>query len=183
MTKLSLLSLALLAQPAACTPQKPATPAAPPANPVADAARSQNARLEKDLVDAADAVPATKLAYKPTKGQMSFSLIWHHLAQANYGICGAIGGTPGPDVGKYNPKAKKDTLVAALKASFAFCDKALAGLADSTLNDQVDMHFMKGTRALALDIYLTDLADHYSQVANYMRLNGMLPPSAKKKEM
>jgi uncharacterized damage-inducible protein DinB len=181
MTRTRLFSVALLMLPAACAPQKPATPPAPPANPVADAARSQNARAEKDLMEAADAVPAAKLAYKPTKAQMTFGEIWHHLALANYGICGAIGGMTGPDVGKYNPKAKKDTLVAALKGSFSFCDKALAGLADSTLNDQVDMHFMKGTRAVALDIYLMDLADHYSQVANYMRLNGMLPPSAKRK--
>ena len=181
MTRMRLFSVALLMLPAACAPQKPATPATPPtppANPVAEAARSSNARAEKNLIAAAVAVPATKLAYKPTKGQMTFSEVWHHLAGANYGICGAIGGMSAPDVGKYNPKAKKDTLVAALKASFAFCDHALEGLADSTLNDQVDMGFMKGTRAMALDVYLMDLADHYSQVANYMRLNGMLPPSA-----
>ena len=183
MTRTRFFSLALLMLPAACAPQKPATPAAPPTNPVAEAARSMNTRYAGYLTDAADAVPAAKLAYKPTAGQMTFSQIWHHLAMANYGICGAIGGMSAPDVGKYNPKAKKDTLVAALKGSFDFCTKALAGLSDSTLNDQVDMHFMKGTRALALDIYLMDLADHYSQVANYMRLNRMLPPSAKKKEM
>ncbi len=177
MTRMRLLSVALLALPAACAPQKPAVP---PTNPVAEAARQMNTRYAGFLTEAADAVPAAKLSYKPTKEQMSFGQIWNHLAQANYGICGAIGGTSGPKVGNYTGKESKDTLVAALKASFAFCDQALAGLADSTLNDQVDMGFMKGTRAVALDIYLMDLADHYSQVANYMRLNGMLPPSARK---
>jgi DinB superfamily len=181
MKSLRLLTVALLVLPAACAPQKPAPPPAPPTNPVAEAARNRNASMEKNLVAAAEAVPATKLAYKPTAKQMTFGEIWHHLAMANYGICGAIGGMTGPDVGKYNPKAKKDTLVAALKGSFAFCDKALAGLADSTLNNQVDLGFMKASQAMALDIYLMDLADHYSQVANYMRLNRMLPPTAQKK--
>jgi hypothetical protein len=41
---------------------------------------------------------------------------------------------------------------------------------------------MNGSRALAMFIYIDDLADHYSQVANYMRLNGMLPPSARQGE-
>ena len=181
MTRTRFFSLALLMVPAACAPQKPATPAAPPTNPVAEAARNRNTRYASLLTKSADAVPAAKLAYKPTKGQMSFGEIWHHLAMANYGICGAIGGMSAPDVGKYNPKAKKDTLVAALKGSFDFCTKALAGLADSTLNNQVDLGFMKSTQAMALDIYLMDLADHYSQVANYLRLNGMLPPSAQTK--
>jgi hypothetical protein len=178
MKTMRLLGVALLALPAACAPQKPA---APPTNPVAEAARSMNTRWAGNLMEAADSVPAAKLSYAPTKEQMPFGKIWNHLAEANYGICGAIGGTPGPKVPEYTGKESKDTLVASLQGSFTFCNQALANLADSTLNDQVDMGFMKGSKALALDIYLMDLADHYSQVANYMRLNGMLPPSARKK--
>lgn len=179
MKSLRFLACALLVLPAACTPQKPATP---PTNPVAEAARRMNTRYAGFLMEVADSVPAAKLSYAPTKEQMPFGRIWSHLAEANYGICGAIGGTAGPKVADYTGKESKDTLVAALKGSFTFCNQTLAALADSTLNDQVDMGFMKGSKAVALDIYLMDLADHYSQVANYMRLNHMVPPSARTKE-
>ena len=71
--------------------------------------------------------------------------------------------------------------MAGLKASFEFCDRAFANTDDSKLGEQVSLGFMNGTRALAMFIFIDDLADHYSQVANYMRLNGMLPPSAQRR--
>jgi DinB superfamily len=150
-------------------------------NPVTAAAQMMSKRFGGLLVQAAEAVPAGKLSYKPTKAQMSFGQIWNHLADANYGICGTIGGTKGATVPAYTGKESKESLVAQLKASFEFCDQVLAKANDSNLGETVDMGFMKGSRALAEFVYVEDLADHYSQVANYMRLNGMLPPSAKKK--
>jgi len=76
----------------------------------------------------------------------------------------------------------KDKLVTKLKASFAFCQDALAQLEDSKLTDQVTLTFRGNARqfpriSMVLG-HALDLADHYSQLANYMRLNGMLPPSA-----
>jgi hypothetical protein len=77
------------------------------------------------------------------------------------------------------PKAE---LVSKLKASFAFCDQAIEQVTDATLADGVS--FMYGgterhvTRGFMVLGHALDLADHYSQIANYMRLNGMVPPSA-----
>jgi hypothetical protein len=80
------------------------------------------------------------------------------------------------------PKAE---LVSKLKASFAFCDQAIEQVTDGTLADAVsftyggaERHVTHGYMVLG---HALDLADHYSQIANYMRLNGMLPPSALKK--
>ena len=76
----------------------------------------------------------------------------------------------------------KDTLVAKLKASFAFCESAFAQLDDTKLADQVSMTFggttRSVTRANMVLGHALDVADHYSQLANYMRLNNMIPPSA-----
>jgi len=73
----------------------------------------------------------------------------------------------------------KDTLVARLKASLVFCDSAMGSLSDATLSDTVplppDRKIVRVRYLLAL---VTDLAEHYSQLSNYMRLIGMLPPSA-----
>jgi DinB superfamily len=176
MTRAPLLGLAVLALPVMLAAQQPA---AGSANPTTDAAHRMHTHFAQLLTAAADEVPADKLSYKPTEAQMSFGKIWAHLAEANYGVCAGIGGIQAPKLPDRDGTEPKDTLVAALKASFAFCDKALANTDDSKLSEVVPMGFMNGTRALAMFIYIEDLADHYSQVANYMRLNGMLPPSAK----
>lgn len=177
MKRLPSLTLAAFLIPAALGAQQST---APPANPTSQAARQSGSRFAGLLTKASDQVPADKLGYKPTDAQMTFGKIWAHLAEANYGICGAIGGTKPPAQTQRDGTEAKETLVAELKASFEFCDQVLAKTDDSKLGEQVDMGFMKGSRALALFIYVEDLADHYSQVASYMRLNGMLPPSAQR---
>ena len=76
----------------------------------------------------------------------------------------------------------KDTLVAQLKTSFKFCADAFAQLDDAKLADQTTLTFnnqsRQVTRAGMVLGHALDLADHYSQLANYMRLNGILPPTA-----
>ena len=73
-------------------------------------------------------------------------------------------------------------MVAQLKASFTFCENAIGQVDDAKLADAVTMTFgaqsRQTTRANMVLGHALDLADHYSQIANYMRLNNMLPPSA-----
>jgi glutathione S-transferase len=79
--------------------------------------------------------------------------------------------------------AGKEKLVARLKETFAFCESALAKVDDSNLSGKVP--FFGGreiTRADAMMLTAEDWADHYSQLAIYLRLNGLLPPTAKKKD-
>ena len=177
MNRLRLCGLAALLVPGVLAAQESASSGS---NPTTEAAQRMSSYFGQYLMSAADEVPAEKLSYKPTDAQMTFGEVWAHLAEANRTICGAIGGMSAPDTPERNGTEEKDTLVSELEDSFAFCDRALAATDDSKLGEQVDLGFMKGTRALAMFIYVEDLADHYSQVANYMRLNGMLPPSAKR---
>ena len=77
--------------------------------------------------------------------------------------------------------APKEQLVPMLKESFDACQKALDGLKDSNLGGTITFFGgEKKPRARALLELAGDLEDHYSQMASYLRLNGMLPPSAKK---
>jgi len=77
----------------------------------------------------------------------------------------------------------KDKLVAGLKASFDFCTTALAKVDDSKLGDEVELFGgRKGPRAFALIALTNDWADHYSSAAMYLRLNGLLPPTAQPKK-
>ena len=150
--------------------------------PVAEAFRDDAKHVGKNLIAALDAFPADKYSYKPTPAQMSVGAIAVHLAQGNDYLCGTIGGTKAPDRAKVDPTASKDVLMARLKETFAFCDQALTSLDDSKLGEELPWFGGKTkTRAGVILDTNGDWADHYSQLANYMRLNGLTPPSAQKK--
>jgi len=177
----------VLAFPLAVEAQQP--PAAPPANPVTTAFRGRTLALQRNLAQAFDSIPESKFAYKPTPVQLSIGYIAQHLANDNYLFCNAFGAMKGTRAAEDTatadsvkagwPKAK---LVAQLKESFAFCEKALDQLDDTKLGEQTELKFGNNVRqvsraAMALG-HALDMADHYSQIANYMRLNNMIPPTA-----
>lgn len=126
------------------------------------------------LVDAFDSIPASKYTFRPTPSQQTIGYIAQHLEEANYGLCDRLGASKHERSAKDSladsVKARwpKDTLVARLRASLRFCDSVLErlGRLDSP------------ARASPLLAFETDLAEHYSQLAVYMRLLGMVPPSA-----
>ena len=152
--------------------------------PVASAFRENYKEASKNLMAAGDEMPARRYSYKPTKAQMSFGQIMVHLAQGNDYLCGTIGGTKAPERTKVAATDSKPVLVARLKETFEFCDQALAQLDDSKLGEQLP--FFGGrtmSRAAVMTLTTGDWADHYSQEAIYLRLNGHLPPTAKKPAM
>jgi hypothetical protein len=90
---------------------------------------------------------------------------------------------PAPEGPAVTETSPKDLLVAALNASFDFCGKTLDGLQDAKLGDTITYFGgVKKPRARALVELTDDLEDHYSQMAGYLRLNGILPPSAAPKK-
>jgi len=154
------------------------------ANPVADAFRDNARDAAKNLIAAAEEFPADKLTFKPTPAQMSVGDIIVHLAQGNDYLCGSIGGVKAPTRDKIAADAGKPALLARLRETFAFCDQALAPLTDANLSEQLPFFGgRKMSRAAVMTITTGDWADHYSQYAIYLRLNGLLPPTAKKPAM
>jgi hypothetical protein len=148
-------------------------------NPVSSSAREIEDRFAKSIVAAAAEMPADKYGYHPTPQQLTFGKIIEHLAESNVGLCAMISDLPAPQGAKLSETDPKDTLVTALKASFEFCSQALAKLEDSKLGDSITFYRgRKVARARALLELTDDLNDHYSQLASYLRLSGLLPPTA-----
>jgi uncharacterized damage-inducible protein DinB len=171
------LSVMVLASAAMMQAQAPAP--AVTANPVVWSANQIYTRTAKNIQAAAEEMPAEKYSYKPTADQWTFGKIVSHIAQSNGGICSAMSGMPAPETVKVSETASKEALLAGLKASFDFCSKAMDGLTDAKLGDEITFfRGMKVPRARAVMEITADLPDHYSQMAMYLRLNGMLPPSA-----
>jgi hypothetical protein len=149
--------------------------------PVADALRSTAKRSATNLIAAAEEFPASKYGFKPTPAQMTVGDIVGHLSGGNDYLCSSISGVPAPKRAETKKGASKAQLVSALKESFQFCDEVLAKVNDSGLNDKVP--FFGGrevSRAEMMFVAAEDWADHYSQLANYLRINKLLPPTAKK---
>jgi hypothetical protein len=126
------------------------------------------------LVAAFKAIPAAQYDYRPTPAQQTIGYIAQHLEDANYGLCSQLGSAARPRTSKDSladtVKARwpKDTLIARLDASLRFCDAAL----------QRVVQFDSPAVVSTLLAFETDLAEHYSQLAVYMRLIGLVPPSA-----
>ncbi len=164
--------------------QAPAAPlpAEAAANPVVWSAKVLVERTAKNMIAAADQMPPDKYSYHPTPDQWTFGKVVSHIAQSNGGLCGALSGTPAPTTLTVSDTAPKADLVAALKASFDFCGPILDGLTDAKLGEPITLFHRTVPRATALVLLPVDLADHYSQMAAYLRLSGMLPPSAQPKK-
>ena len=140
------------------------------------------------LLMAFDSIPASSYGFRPTPVQQSVGHIAQHLEDANYGLCSQFGVTRHVMTAKDSladtVKAlwPKDTLVARVRASLEFCVAAIRGLSDASLADTLRVDTPCGPIAVLRTRYLlllvTDLAEHYSQLSNYMRLLGLVPPSA-----
>ena len=172
--------LFLAASVTAQTPNAQATPA-PIKSPISSALRDALPNRQKNTIAAVEAMPADKFAYKPTADQMTFAHLAAHMVEANYMLCSKAADVPAPKVEEVKDTDSKDKLVAALKASFDFCADALSKMDDSKLGETtegMDGHQFSRAR-FALGI-ASNWADHYAEASMYLRLNGILPPTAKK---
>ena len=126
------------------------------------------------LVAAFESIPAARYAYRPTPAQQTIGYIAQHLEAANYGLCERMGEVKHPRTPKdalpdtVKAQWPKDTLIARLYASLRFCDSAMERVGQ----------LQSASLTSTLLAFETDLAEHYSQISSYMRLLGMVPPSA-----
>jgi hypothetical protein len=188
--KISLAAIMVLALPAAeLAAQQPAAPAAPVTDPITTAFRGRTMSLQRNLAQAFDSIPASKFGYKPTPAQLTIGYIAQHLANDNYFFCEKFGDLKPTRVATDTTTADsvkatwpRETLVAKVKESFKYCEDAFAQLNDAKLAEPVSMTFGGNTRTVSRATmvlgHALDMADHYSQLANYMRLNNIIPPTA-----
>ena len=151
---------------------------APVANPVSATVKNQLPRFSKNIVAAAESMPADKYGFKPTPEMNSFGHLMIHIVQSNNTLCSKISGTTAPEA-KLAETDGKEKLVAALKSSFEFCTTALANVDDSKLGESMVLFGNRPSSRAAALIGLSDgWSDHYGAQAIYLRLNGILPPTA-----
>ena len=142
------------------------------------------------MVGAADAMPADKYSFAPTEGEFAgvrtFGQQVKHAAATNYILGAAILGEPPPaDAGdELGPDAvrTKPEIMKYLAASFAYLRKAAAAIdAQNAIVKGSPISPLGGkTTRLGLAIEaLAHVMDHYGQMVEYLRLNGIVPPASR----
>jgi hypothetical protein len=145
--------------------------------------------VEGEFVPAAEAMPEDKFSYAPTtgefKGVRTFEQQVKHVAAVNYILAaGVLGEKPPVDTGGENgpdsAKSKAD-IIKFLKDSFVYLNKAAESVNEKNMVAPVKSPFGDG---MATRLGLTTGAvghcfDHYGQMVEYLRLNGIIPPASR----
>jgi uncharacterized damage-inducible protein DinB len=178
--------------PAQNSPSTATTPSAPPT--IASVIDREVSIVEKEVVEAAEAMPEDKFDFSPEKlnlagsdykGVRTFGEQLKHIAASNYLIWAPITGEKPPDTvndgkGPDNMKAKSE-IIRFLKDSFAFGHKAVATLTDSNLVQPITKKSGPTTRLFQATFAPAHAFDHYGQLVEYLRMNGIVPPASRGK--
>jgi DinB superfamily len=145
--------------------------------------------VENEFVSAADAMPEDKYSFAPTNGEFkgvrTFAQQVKHVAAINYTVGAAIleekppvelGSENGPD----SVKTKAD-IMKFLKDSFAYVHKATLTINEGNLLNPIKSPFGSGmtTRLGMSTLIVGHCFDHYGQMVEYLRMNGIVPPASR----
>jgi len=149
--------------------------------------------LEKDIVPAAKAMPADKYGFAPSAATFAtgspekfdtvrtFGQQVAHVAEANYYFYSALSGLkPDMDISKIDKMVKKDEAVMALEMSLAFAHKAIATITAENAFETIKGADGMNTRATLAAFGVAHGYDHYGQLVEYLRMNGIVPPASAK---
>jgi uncharacterized damage-inducible protein DinB len=149
-------------------------------NSYTDAAKAQLAAIKTNVIRTAEKVSEDLYAFKPTPDVRSLGQLLAHIADGNFGICGAAAGMKPPMSGieKSTGGKGKAAIQKALAASFEFCESAWASM-DATRSGEMTKTFL-GTqpRFSTLQFNTSHVWEHYGNLVTYMRLKGIVPPSS-----
>jgi hypothetical protein len=191
------MGLVLGASSLAATAQMAMGASGPPAGTIAAPAKAVDSTLsliELEMMGVVKTMPADKFGFAPSAaifvpGQTTqfatvrtFAEQATHVAQANYFFYQAVSGLkPDVDVAAIGKMTKKEDVVAALGGSFAFGHKAIATLTAANAFEVVaipEPGFY--TRATLAQFGVSHANDHYGQMVEYLRMNGLVPPASAK---
>ncbi len=196
MVKMLWVAVGLLAASLTVAAQQTTYPKPEAATTIASAMEMQMRLLESQFVPAAEAMPADKYNFAPSdgdfkgadfKGVRTFALEVKHVATANFVFYSAMLGQDPPAgvtaAGAGNGPDEiqtKEQILKYLKDSFALGHKALATLTPENAVAPLakpPLSFLNTRLALA-SFTMQHAFDHYGQMVEYLRMNGIVPPSS-----
>jgi uncharacterized damage-inducible protein DinB len=142
--------------------------------------------VEKEFTDLADAMPEEKWNFKPTQGAFNgartFAEQVKHVACGNEAWAKKLAGEKTPercDLGGPNPAKTKAQIMAYLRETFGMMDRQIASTSTENLLSAVKGPYAGDNRLEALTAALWHVSDHYGQLVEYVRMNGVVPPASR----
>ena len=147
--------------------------------------------VEREIISTVDAMPADKFGFAPTdgefKGVRTFGQMVKHFSATNHILAAAaLGEEPpadaGDELGPENVRTKAEILTY-LKGSFVHLEKAVQAIGQTNIpvNASPISPLKRGevTRLALITETLLHAYDHYGQIVEYLRMNGVVPPASR----
>jgi len=158
-----------------------------PAGSVAASVGAPWAFLAGNFVSLADAMPAGRYGFAPTQGEFTgvrtFAEQVKHVACANFGFFSEIEGKTPPEHcydGGPSPARTKAELMEYLRDSFAYGSRVAAAIDQKNMLDVVDGPYGGPRTKLGIAVLaIWHASDHYGQLVEYLRMNGIVPPASR----
>lgn len=155
---------------------------------VADSVAETLKFAEGNFLGVAEAMPENKYDYVPTSGKFddarSFGEQVKHVACAQFAFFNEFEGQKPPDdceKGGHNPAKTKAELINYLKDSFDYSNRVIASLTASNALDRIEGRYAGPNTKLGISVVsVWHVTDHYGQLVEYLRMNGIVPPMTQK---
>ena len=178
------LSASLAAQGTATTPPAQGQPPAPLPGIVAEVKNAYTS-VQNNIVKAAEQFPADKLTWQPTPAVRSWARLIGHIIDDNNFSCWLLAGDEKAPArvdsldSQDSPanKLSKEELVKGLKESVERCNKAFAAVNESNMGERNGPNGRR-SKLFTLIYNTSHTNEHYGNIATYMRLNNLVPPSS-----
>ena len=155
---------------------------------VADSVAETLKFAEGNFLGVAEAMPENKYDYVPTSGKFdgvrSFGEQVKHVACAQFAFFNEFEGKKPPDdceKGGHDAAKTKAELIQYLKNSFDYSNRVIAGLTADNALERIEGRYAGPNTKLGISVVsVWHVTDHYGQLVEYLRMNGMVPPMTQK---
>jgi len=151
-------------------------------NPLSSDLKNSYNGIKGTITKAADEMPEADYSFKASPMERTYGAIVGHIADVQFGLCGNASGQEKKSDAEKTKTTKAD-LVAALKASFDYCDGVYNGLTDADATTMVTLFGpRKATKLAVLNFNISHDNEMYGQMVVYLRIKGLVPPSSQRRQ-
>ncbi len=150
-------------------------------NPLSSDLKNSYNGIKGTIIKAADEMAEADYSFKASPAERTYGEIVGHIADVQLALCGNAKGEQ--KKGDAGTKTSKADLVAALKASFDYCDAVYDSLTDADAATKVTMFGPnKATKLAVLNFNIAHDNEMYGQMVVYLRIKGLVPPSSQRRQ-
>jgi uncharacterized damage-inducible protein DinB len=151
-------------------------------NPLSTDLKNSYNGIKNTITKAADEMSEADYSFKASPPERTYGAIVGHIADVQLALCGNANGEQKMGDAEKTKTSKAD-LVAALKASFDYCDGVYGSLTDADAATKVTMFGPnKATKLAVLNFNISHDNEMYGQMVVYLRIKGLVPPSSQRRQ-